>query len=208
MDAHDDAVHGVIDLKRGLSNLNDKIHRPPLHHVHGRVLTDPRENGRHALILMNTRPQEKTSDSVYLRYAFRLLGTRASVFPGTILDDWGAEISGIKVYRWIRENGDAFPRAEIFGKNIDGVAEQYFIRELDLTMKIRCYAYASRDEELKKGRAIQNILFINPEAAAPIKRRRPAQLRRPVRGTRITYWEIPPLAADETFDFSQIDLEE
>ena len=182
------------------------IYKPPIQHVHGRLLKDPRFANRHALQLWNSTPEQENENSLFLRYAFLLYGSAEPVFPGMILDDWGAEIKGIKMYRWVRENGDAFPRAEIFGQDIDGKQDQYFVRELDLTLKIRCYAYSDRSALLNAGCRVQNVLLPNDSAALPIKRRRPAGIKRPIRGTRINYWEYTP--KDENFNFSLLDLDE
>jgi hypothetical protein len=157
------------------------------------------------LLLFDPNPTEQNQHSIYLRYAFFLLGSECPVFPGMILDDWGGEITGIKMYRWIRENGDSFPRAEIFGLNQAGESEQYFVRELDLTLKIRCYAYPDKAAALESGKVIQNVLLPNEDAKFIIKRRRPANIKRPINGTRVNFWEVPPLL--DEFDFQMLDLE-
>ena len=69
---------------------------------------------------------------IYLRYAVILRGTEEEFFPTSLLDDWGNEVKGLGIYSWIRDYGERFPRAELFGVNNAGMPDQCFVRELEI----------------------------------------------------------------------------
>ncbi|MGB3713831.1 MAG: hypothetical protein WA996_05305 [Candidatus Promineifilaceae bacterium] len=97
------------------------------------------------LVVNQTRAQ------VCLRYALIELSAGSLFFPELLLDDWGHEIRTLELYRWIRENGTLFPRAEVFGYDFEGNDRQYYLRELDLLSGYPCYGYANFDEPLREG---------------------------------------------------------
>jgi len=98
-----------------------------------------------------------------LRLAFVLRGTEERILPESLLDDWGHEISGFELYKWVKENATHFPRAELFGRDIDGRPQQCFIRELDLTAGFTLYAYEGDDAPLSSGERIHAILLFGEE---------------------------------------------
>ena len=85
----------------------------------GRLLD---EGSRPALLL------DETAGPIVLRYALVRQGTEEHILPAFLLDDWGAEIKGLALYRWIEEQGDYFPRAELFGFDAGGGETQVFLR--------------------------------------------------------------------------------
>ncbi|HSH04259.1 MAG TPA: hypothetical protein VLL52_17245, partial [Anaerolineae bacterium] len=67
----------------------------------------------------------------YLRYALVIMGPETPIFPESLLDDWGTEITGLKLYRWFHEFAPRFPRAEVFGLGPLGRPTQHFLREFE-----------------------------------------------------------------------------
>jgi hypothetical protein len=168
--------------------------------VQGSLFT---EDGRAALLLQDNQPQAETADSLYLRFAFVTREREERILPALILDDWGAEIKSLNLYEWVNEFGDQFPRAELFGFDLDGQERQYFLRELELYARLPCYAYAHRYTPLSEGLPVEAILLPREEAAAPRPTKRPIQMKRPLRTARVSWWQVPP--AITTFDFSLLD---
>ena len=161
------------------------------------------ENGRSALILHNPQPDPETADSLTLRFAFVTRGREEHIFPAFLIDDWGREIRGLKLYRWVKEHGEQFPRGEIFGFERDGAQTQLFLRELELYAKLPCYAYPSPETPLAEGRLLHAVLLPTPGVTAVQRCQRPSDLDHPLRAARVTWRQIPPDMAD--FDFSLLD---
>lgn len=100
---------------------------------------------------------------VYVRYGLVVLGTERVVIPALALDDWGNERATLDVYRWIYEEGQRFPRAEVFGYTADGRETQIFLRDLEIFMKYRCFAYESRKAPVEEGMQVDVILLPDEE---------------------------------------------
>lgn len=164
------------------------------HHIHGRLII---EEGQTALLLKDANPDEKGSDSLYLRYAFTLKGTEDRFLPAFALDDWGSEIKGLDLYRWVAEYGNQFPRAELFGFNLCGQEQQYFLRELELYSKLFCYAYPSGDTPISEGVLLDAVWLPDDTVRQPTNIKRPASLRQPLPSIRASWWHVNP-RADES----------
>jgi hypothetical protein len=158
-------------------------------HVYGSLLS---EGGRHGLLLEDERPSLETADSLYLRYAIKTLGTEKPVLPAFVLDDWGGEIKGLELYAWLREFGDQFPRAELFGFDLSGQEIQYFLRELELFGRPLCYAYPAKNTSLADGMLIETIMLPDSSVTGPSKIRRPSHIGRPLASARVAWWTVKP----------------
>lgn len=108
--------------------------KPISYHVHGRF-----QDG--TLTLLNAVPTEKTAVSLHLLFPFITRGDEIHIFPTSVMDDWGTEIKGTKLYDWVQENGEQFPRAEIFGVDGNGRSTQEFLRGLELYFRFPCYLH-------------------------------------------------------------------
>jgi hypothetical protein len=108
--------------------------KPISYHIHGRFQDD-------TLTLINATPTEKTAVSLHLLFPFITRGDEVHIFPVSVLDDWGTEIKGMKLYDWVRENGEQFPRAELFGMDENGRSTQEFLRGLELYFRFPCYLH-------------------------------------------------------------------
>jgi hypothetical protein len=173
--------------------------------VSGRLFweNEVKRNGRTALLLTNPKPDRDAADLLYLRFAFVIMGTEAPLFPSFLIDDWGGEVRGAAIYTWVKENGNQFPRAEIFGFDGLGNEVQRFVRELELFAKLPCTAYPDRDVPLTDGIPIYAILLPDEAISEPTKIKRPSGLKRPLSAARVTWWQVPPTLTQ--FDFSLLD---
>ncbi|MFQ5436262.1 MAG: hypothetical protein ACE5FD_15455 [Anaerolineae bacterium] len=162
-------------------------------------------NGRSALLLLNPKPDRDAENLLYLGFALVTLGREDHIFPAFVLDDWGNEIRGVKLFRWMRDNGNEFPRAEIFGYERDGSETQLFARELELYVTYPCYLYSARTDPVTAGRLLQAILLPDPAVTTPQRVKRPSAdlLQRPLRAARVQWWLVPPTIT--AFDFELLE---
>jgi hypothetical protein len=135
---------------------------------------------------------------LFVSFAYPILESTKLILPELILDDWGKEISGLRIYEWVRENGLHFPRAEIFGFDPKGNPQQYFLRELDLMSKYACFAFWERGSEPDTGLLIEAALILNSKVSEPRKMQVPAEIKVPLRNIDVSWWQIPP---QSTHDF-------
>lgn len=174
-------------------------------HVHGKLLT---ENGRSALLLLDSEPDAVTAVSLYLRFAFVTLGREEHIFPAFILDDWGKEQRGLRLYQWVAEFGEQFPRGEIFGFEQDGAETQCFLRALELYAKYPLYVYTDRKQPVAAGTLVEAILLPDATVRESVRGRRPlAQqppLQRPLSHARVNWWRVPPSLIQFDFTLSSV----
>jgi len=166
--------------------------------VQGKLL---QENGRFALLLTNPKPDRDADDLLYLGFALVTLGREEHIFPSFVLDDWGNEIRGVKLFPWVRENGNEFPRAEIFGYEKDGSETQVFARALELYVTLPCYVYDDRTVPVTEGHLLKAILLPDASVTVPQRIKRPSSevWKRPLRSARVQWWLVP--SGTITFDF-------
>lgn len=134
---------------------------------------------------------DDTADLIYLRYAFVTLGPEDHILPAFLLDDWGNEIKGLKLYDWVEENGLYFPRAEIFGFRPSGQQTQIFLRELDLVLKFRCYAFPKAAAPLQDGRLIETIFLPDDSVKEPMPAKRPKNAPKLLLKSAVRWVKIP-----------------
>lgn len=160
-------------------------------------------NGRSALLLTQLKPEMESEQSLTLRLAFVVMGTEVPLFPSFLVDDWGGEVRGTAVYSWVRENGNQFPRAEIFGFDRQGNSVQFFVRELELYARLLCFAYPNAQTPLAEGKLVHAVLLPDASAAEVEKIKRPSEIKRPLASARVTWWQVPLDLPH--FDFSLLD---
>lgn len=163
------------------------------------------QEGRAALILRQPKPDSETTAVLSLRFAFVTRGPGGGdhIFPSFILDDWGREIRSLALYDWVRENGQRFPRAEIFGFERDGRETQCFLRELELYARLPCYVYRSADQPVAEGLRLDAILLPHDSVQRPLRIEKPDGIERPLRAAWVTWWQIP--VEGKMLDLSQLD---
>jgi len=150
------------------------------------------------------KPDSRATDLITLRFPFVTRGPGGGdhIFPSFILDDWGREIRSLKLYDWVRDHGDRFPRGEIFGFERDGRDTQCFLRELELYARLPCYAYLSEDQPISEGLVLRAVLLPDVSVENPRRIESPTYLKRPLREARVTWWQVPQ--DYEILDLSQL----
>ncbi len=133
---------------------------------------------------------------VYLAYALTtqtLSGdSTAHILPSVLLDDWGTEVKKLELYRWIREFGLHFPRAEVFGLDPRGLPAQYFLRDLDIFGRYPTYAFAEKDAPPSAGVLLQTILLPDATVDRPEPAMPPEEVTPPLRRARLSWWRANP----------------
>lgn len=162
-------------------------------HVHGKLFE---VGGRAGLLLADAAPTAETADSLYLHFAFILRGVEEAILPAFILDDWGSEIKGLGLYEWVRQFGDQFPRAELFGYDLHGREIQCFLRELELHTRLLCLAYSHKDMPLRGGVSLEAILLVDESVSTPTEVKRPPALPRPLPSVKTSWWLVNPTISD------------
>lgn len=160
--------------------------------VRGRLLHQESSLG----LLLEATPQPSqaaTSHLAYLRYALVVRGSERHVFPGLVLDDWGRERATLSIYRWIFDEGQRFPRAELFGWRSTGEQTQIFLRDLEIFFKYPCYAFTSADDPVKDGSRL-DVVFV-PDAdhkGAPDDVKTPQNVPWPLRHASVLWRRANP----------------
>lgn len=134
-----------------------------------------------------------TPVALYARYALVLCGSDAPFFPAFLLDDWGNEIRGRKLYAWIQRQGHLYPRAELFGFDHHGREAQRFVREIEINERYYCYAYTDKQADIDAGCLVQHILIADDKATTIESIKPPPQIKSPLLSARV-HWHRFPLA--------------
>ena len=142
---------------------------------------------------------EKEDGDVFLTYALATMGTEHHILPSILLDDWGSEIKHLELYRWFRENGMHFPRAEVFGETPQGVATQYFLRDLELYGRYPTYAAPERDTPAAERLSLNAVLIPDAAVNKPIPTDVPDNIAPPLREARVSWWRVPHMPTDLNF---------
>ena len=122
--------------------------QPLTQRIHGSL----RRSGATSTLLL-----DEAEGSLFLRYALVRQGSESHVFPALLLDDWGREHNSLSLYRWIYEEGQRFPRAELFGFDAAGRQIQLFLRELEIFFKYPCYVYTEKTAPIPAGERVHTI---------------------------------------------------
>lgn len=177
--------------------------RVPTQKLFGRVLVNDKEQA--ALILA---PAGDERHPVYVRYALTELGTLRPLWPALVLDDWGNEIKGLKLYKWVREEGERFPRGEVFGFDDQWEEVQAFLRVFELYMRNPCKVYGSKEVPPEKGAWLKHIILTDETAAEPVSSKKMpaewpeglAEAKRPLAQAKVTWWRMSESQIDQ-FEF-------
>lgn len=180
---------GEPEVKCGIGGMSVKIIKEK---ITGHLLIDDEHI---ALVLANSEDQ----NIVYVTYALYTMGVEAHVLPAVVLDDWGNEIRGMALYRWFREYGERFPRAEVFGVAPDGTETQYFLRDLELYSKFPVYAFEDKESPVSTGVLIEAIIHLDSRVPHPQSSEPPPSVQFPLREARVSWWAAPAMPGDLSF---------
>ena len=114
-----------------------------------------------------------------------------------MLDDWGKERTGFQLYRWINDSGYQFPRAEVFGYDLEGIERQYFLRELELSARYACYGYTDEESPLSSGILISAVILLSNEVnkSEPVVGNK--QVNWPLQDADVEWWLVHPDSVEE-----------
>ena len=124
------------------------------------------------------------------------VGPESLFFPAFLLDDWGNEIKGLKLYRWLREEGNEFPRAEVFGFGHNGEKQQRFARELEIYDTPRCVAFESREAALESGYPISRVLRWAEKGEPAGSTQRPTERGLPMKRAKLPWFAVTPASLE------------
>lgn len=153
-----------------------------------------RQDGLVAVWLAHS--SDGSAPTVTLAYALSTLGPEEHVLPALVLDDWGNEKRSLETYQWIRDEGQRFPRAEVFCYGLDGEKRQQFLREFDLTVNFPCYAIDSVDAP-STARRVRAFVITGDAGEVVRLRQAPDDIGYPLRAARVAWWQVPPEIAPE-----------
>ncbi len=84
---------------------------------------------------------------IVVRYAIPLLARpHLAIVPSLFVSERGAIIKSWKAWRFVYENFQLYPRAEIMGLQTNGDDAQVFLRELDFGAEPRVLAYTAVEQ--------------------------------------------------------------
>ena len=156
----------------------------PPHPLPGRLLMNSK--GQAGLLWLPT-----AETTIYLRYALVEMGTERPFWPSFILDDWGREIRGLALYRWLQEEGERFPRAEIFGYDAHWVQEQGFVRAMELHDPHPCLAYPTAETPLAEGVRLRHVLVVEEGMVGTTRLAKPPEgVPFPLGRARVQWWRV------------------
>lgn len=163
--------------------------------LEGELLSLDEERG--ALIV---GPVEKL---VFLSFTFRVLTAEEYILPESILDDWGHEITGLGLYEWVRQNGERFPRAEVFGYNLAGQARQFFVRELEFLGRYSCLGWSDENSPIRDALTIEAILVADQTADNLKQVPKPLLKSIPIKYADVGWWTFNPTSKLDVSNLSQ-----
>ena len=101
-----------------------------------------------------------------IRYAIPLYTEpHIAIIPSMLVAERGGELVGWRAWDFIFKRYELHPRAEIFGLRSDGVADQLFLRTLDIAAPLRIYAY--RDWQASTPLAHVTQVIASPDTPLP-----------------------------------------
>jgi hypothetical protein len=128
---------------------------------------------------------------VTVRFALVTRGKTAHIFPALMLDDWGKEHNTPALYQWIFEQGQHFPRAEVFGFDVTGEETQIFLRALEIFDRLPFYVFAGPESPLPDGLQVRHIFVSDDEQESrPSPREAPADLTGPIQRADVRWWQV------------------
>ncbi len=143
---------------------------------------------------------------LFLRYALIARGSQEHILPALLLDDWGHEKRTLALYQWIFEEGQRFPRAELFGYDMLGEEAQLFLRAIEVYDKLPVYVYPAKHSLIPSGRLLEHF-FLSDKVweGRPLQVDAPDGISFPLRRAKATWWRVnPAMLADYSFVKTQL----
>ena len=140
------------------------------------------------------QPIPPDSELLWLRFGFVFLGTEKPLIPSFVIDDRGNEIHRLRLMEWVYEKGDIYPRAEIFGYELNHAKEwietQVFLREIELSL--RFYTWVIDDLAAPPaGKMVHRLAVFDDGVSVPTKAPRPDDWLLPLKRSQASFWKLP-----------------
>jgi hypothetical protein len=104
------------------------------------------------------------SGSVAVRYGIVYLGrSYHAIMPELVVFDTGGGLSGEDAWRFLFEESNLFPRAEVIGFREDGEEDMVTVKTLDLMYPVRAFTFFPPDAPVNLGQ-LSALLGTFPEA--------------------------------------------
>ncbi|HEC21511.1 MAG TPA: hypothetical protein ENI95_01185 [Chloroflexi bacterium] len=122
---------------------------------------------------------------VVIGYGLAFLYEEDALLPRLVIDDFQREYRGREALDFMLRRGDAFPRADVFGRRVStGTEEWLFLKQLDLAGPLRAFVYGSLEASRPLAR-LRAAIWLETGLADPVAlpeddERVPAFLRRSV----------------------------
>lgn len=133
-------------------------------------------------------------DRLFLRFALVVRGSERRIFPALLLDDWGRERKSLDLYRWIYEQGQRYPRAELFGFDDQGRKTQRFLRDLEIFFPYPSYLYPTSEAPVEEGVLLDTLFLPDPDQDVPKEIAVPQEAPWPLRHAAVEWRSIAPSA--------------
>ncbi len=145
---------------------------------------------------------------IIVRYALVTRGKAVHIFPALLLDDWGKEHNTPALYQWIYEQGQHFPRAEVFGFDVTGEETQIFLRALEIHDRLPLYVFPAPESTLSTGLQVKHVFVSDAkQEGRPTSVGAPADLAGPLQRADVRWWQVNPNTLPgygfAHFDFSE-----
>ena len=169
--------------------------------IHGKILEEqidgkPLRTVRlDAILPKKDAPLPAGSDKLWLRFGFAFRGTEKPLIPSFVKDDTGNEEHRLRFLEWVYNDGDHYPRSEIFGYELDHnknwVPMQCFIRELELSL--RFFTWVVDDLKVGPGDGLRVHRFgvVKDGITEPQRIKRPDSWLLPLKRSQATCWALP-----------------
>lgn len=107
----------------------------------GVLVTGPGHAAVAAEIAIHARGQIAVNDPVLVRLTLTRQVDGVQLAPTRIITERGKEISGARIWQWLRRDAYQEPRADVYCRTLDGRDESVMARDLDLDRCAEPYAY-------------------------------------------------------------------
>jgi len=110
-----------------------------------------KEGDRYSLALGDLIPSGETfaQGEFLLRYAIPTLSPPIRwIVPGLMVGERGGAFVGRKAWDYMQDRWEHHPRADVVGLDPEGEKKTYFLKELDLSAKVRTYVFRNAEDAI------------------------------------------------------------
>lgn len=169
--------------------------------IHGRILESETDGVVTRTVRLDQVLPKKAdpipagSQQLWLRFGFALRGSEKPVIPSFVIDDDGKEEHRLRFLEWVYNEGDRYPRSEVFGYELDHnnlwIDMQCFIRELELSL--RFYTWVVEDPKAGPGDGLRvdRLGVVVAGVAKPQPMKRPEDWLLPLKWSQASCWALP-----------------